>query len=108
MVKLLNDLFGIQMRGGCSCAGTYGHYLLHIDPSRSKRITSMIDNHDLSKKPGWVRFSIHPTMTDSELVTNMETYLVDYNYNKDNNEYYHISESVDGVNYLKDWFSYSK
>jgi selenocysteine lyase/cysteine desulfurase len=39
IVKLLNDRFGIQSRGGCSCAGTYGHYLLHVDPAKSKRIT---------------------------------------------------------------------
>ena len=56
MVKLLNDRFGIQMRGGCSCAGTYGHFLLHVDPTRSKRITDKIDQGDLSEKPGWVRF----------------------------------------------------
>ena len=37
VVKLLNDRFGIQVRGGCSCAGTYGHYLLHVDPQRSGR-----------------------------------------------------------------------
>jgi selenocysteine lyase/cysteine desulfurase len=34
-VKLLNDKFGIQTRGGCSCAGTYGHYLLHVDEEKS-------------------------------------------------------------------------
>ncbi len=116
MVKLLNDLYGIQMRGGCSCAGTYGHYLLHIDPSRSKSITDMIDNHDFSQKPGWVRFSLHPTMTDNELtfimngiediVKNIDTYLKDYQYNKDNNEYYHISESERNFEYLTNWFSY--
>ena len=67
MVKLLNDRFGIQTRGGCSCAGTYGHYLLHVDPAQSRRITAKIDDGDLSEKPGWVRMSIHPTTTDEEL-----------------------------------------
>jgi len=66
-VKLLNDRFGIQVRGGCSCAGTYGHYLLHVDPHRSHRIAEQIDHGDLSSKPGWVRLSIHPTMTDAEI-----------------------------------------
>jgi selenocysteine lyase/cysteine desulfurase len=42
MVKVLNDRFGVQVRGGCSCAGTYGHYLLHVDPIQSKHITDMI------------------------------------------------------------------
>jgi selenocysteine lyase/cysteine desulfurase len=67
VVRLLNDRFGIQTRGGCSCAGTYGHILLNIDFHESKRITDMIDGGDLSRKPGWVRISIHPTMTDSEI-----------------------------------------
>ena len=40
VVRLLNDRFGVQARGGCSCAGTYGHYLLHVDPMRSKSITA--------------------------------------------------------------------
>ncbi|MDZ7846599.1 MAG: hypothetical protein U5L96_07440 [Owenweeksia sp.] len=35
-VKMLNDRFGIQTRGGCSCAGTYGHYLLNVSPSRRR------------------------------------------------------------------------
>ncbi len=66
-VKLLNDKFGIQSRGGCSCAGTYGHYLLNIDPGRSQQITNMIDIGDYSEKPGWMRVSLHPTMTDNEV-----------------------------------------
>ena len=61
-VRLLNDLYGIQTRGGCSCAGTYGHILLNIDYDKSHEITDMIDGGDLSRKPGWVRVSIHPTI----------------------------------------------
>lgn len=67
IVKLLNDRFGIQVRGGCSCAGTYGHYLLNVDRERSHHITEQISRGDLSEKPGWVRLSLHPTTTDSEL-----------------------------------------
>jgi selenocysteine lyase/cysteine desulfurase len=66
-VQLLNDHFGIQCRGGCSCAGTYGHYLLGIGQSQSKQITDQIDRGDTSAKPGWVRISLHPTMTDEEV-----------------------------------------
>jgi selenocysteine lyase/cysteine desulfurase len=65
-VKLLNDKFGIQVRGGCSCAGTYGHYLLHVSKDLSKSITDKINFGDLTSKPGWVRLSIHPLMTDAE------------------------------------------
>ena len=67
LVRLLNDRFGVQVRGGCSCAGTYGHYLLHVDPNRSSAITDKIDHGDLSEKPGWVRMSLHPTTTTAEV-----------------------------------------
>ncbi|TNE55285.1 MAG: aminotransferase class V-fold PLP-dependent enzyme, partial [Bacteroidetes bacterium] len=66
-VRLLNDRYGIQVRGGCSCAGTYGHYLLHVSPQHSKSITDRINVGDNSTKPGWVRVSIHPIMTDEEI-----------------------------------------
>ena len=63
---LLNDLFGIQVRGGCSCAGTYGHYLMNITEEESDRITCSIDSGECSVKPGWVRLSLHPTLTNDE------------------------------------------
>jgi selenocysteine lyase/cysteine desulfurase len=68
VVRLLNDRFGIQARGGCSCAGTYGHYLLNIDKPESEKI--MIGSLDgcTIDKPGWVRVSFHPTMTDKEVL----------------------------------------
>ena len=102
IVKLLNDRYGIQVRGGCSCAGTYGHYLLHVDPTRSHRITEKISHGDLSEKPGWVRMSLHPTMTNDELYTvtnalkeiidNIEEWQKDYSYNIHTNEFYHKNE----------------
>ncbi|MEP0368196.1 MAG: aminotransferase class V-fold PLP-dependent enzyme [Cyclobacteriaceae bacterium] len=67
VVQLLSDRFGIQVRGGCSCAGTYGHYLLNVDEAFSCSITEQIDKGDLTDKPGWVRLSIHPTTTREEL-----------------------------------------
>lgn len=66
-VRLLNDKFAIQTRGGCSCAGTYGHILLNIDYETSHHITDKIDAGEIGAKPGWVRVSIHPTMTDFEI-----------------------------------------
>ncbi len=72
MVRLLNDRFGIQVRGGCSCAGTYGHYLLNVTRGLSTSITEEISQGDLTHKPGWVRLSLHPTMTDWELETVLE------------------------------------
>ena len=66
-VKLLNDRFGIQTRGGCSCAGTYGHFLLHVDQQTSHELTNEISIGDLVRKPGWIRMSIHPTTTNEEI-----------------------------------------
>lgn len=66
-VRMLNDRFGIQTRGGCSCAGTYSHYLLGIDRKQSKTITDTIDRGYKVAKPGWIRLSLHPTMTDQEI-----------------------------------------
>lgn len=65
---LLNDKFGIQARGGCSCAGTYGHYLMEIDREHSERIRKESEIGCTINKPGWVRISLHPTTTDWEVV----------------------------------------
>ncbi len=114
IVKLLNDRFGIQTRGGCSCAGTYGHYLLHVDPARSKHITDMIDHGDLSEKPGWVRMSIHPTTTDEELsqiidaiaqiVKNHDRWAQEYCYEPARNEYQPLAGEPWGSDQLDAWF----
>jgi len=113
VVRLLNDRFGIQARGGCSCAGTYGHYLLHMDHYASKRITDRIDAGDLSSKPGWVRISIHPTTTDveaeyvadalSNIGEHHEEWSTDYSYNKVSNEYFHKDAGSHDVAVEK-WF----
>jgi selenocysteine lyase/cysteine desulfurase len=55
---LLDHLFGIQGRSGCSCAGPYGHRLLGIDPAHSERYRRLIHAGLLGAKPGWVRISI--------------------------------------------------
>jgi len=69
IVKLLNDKFGIQTRGGCLCAGTYGHLLLGVSKEESHCISDKISHGDLTDKPGWVRVSLHPTTTDEEAHT---------------------------------------
>lgn len=66
-VKLLNDYFGVQVRGGCACAGPYGHCLLNIGEDVSNKIASQIDQGNLSMKPGWIRLSIHPILKDEEI-----------------------------------------
>ncbi|MCX6151370.1 MAG: aminotransferase class V-fold PLP-dependent enzyme [Ignavibacteriales bacterium] len=107
VVKLLNDRYGVQVRGGCSCAGTYGHYLLHIGPQLSKKITTQIDHGDLSAKPGWVRLSLHPTTTNDELffitgaikelVENIDKLKADYQYSPTKNIFYNINSREDKV-----------
>jgi selenocysteine lyase/cysteine desulfurase len=58
-VALLNDLFGIQARGGCSCAGPYGHRLLGIDTDHSTRFRDAINSGCEGIKPGWVRVNFN-------------------------------------------------
>jgi len=96
-VRLLNDRYGIQVRGGCSCAGTYGHYLLHVSREHSKEITDRINLGDKSEKPGWVRLSMHPTTTNNEaeriveavtaLATTHREWAADYVYDPQTNEF---------------------
>ena len=59
VVAVLNDLFGIQARGGCSCAGPYGHRLLGIDLDRSHEFEREIARGCEGIKPGWTRVSFN-------------------------------------------------
>jgi selenocysteine lyase/cysteine desulfurase len=67
VTKLLNDLFGIQSRAGCSCAGPYGHDLLGIDDATSLRFREIILRGLQGIKPGWVRLNLHYTFTDRDV-----------------------------------------
>ena len=88
LVQILNDKYGLQTRGGCACAGTYGHFLLEVSYEKSQEITDKINHGDLSDKPGWVRWSLHPTMTNAEIelmavalndiIANVDVYKKDY------------------------------
>ena len=64
VVAILNDLFGIQARGGCSCAGPYGHRLLGIDLERSHEFEREIATGCEGIKPGWVRVSFNYFISD--------------------------------------------
>jgi selenocysteine lyase/cysteine desulfurase len=113
-VKLLNDKFGIQTRGGCSCAGTYGHYLLHVDQETSHDLVCQITSGDLIKKPGWIRMSIHPTTTTEEiyfvcesikaLAKQHKSWEEDYEYNFKTNEFAHKMAKHEEVAMVKSWF----
>lgn len=64
VVALLSDLFGIQARGGCSCAGPYGHHLLGIDDDRSQAFEREIQGGCEGVKPGWVRVNFNYFLSD--------------------------------------------
>ncbi len=66
MTALLNDLFGIQSRAGCSCAGPYGHRLLDIDDATSEKYRFAVQQGYCGLKPGWCRVGLHWVMDDAE------------------------------------------
>jgi selenocysteine lyase/cysteine desulfurase len=115
IVKILNDRFGIQARGGCSCAGTYGHLLLRIDEARSCEILNLLRAGEMLCKPGWVRLSIHPTMTNTEIdyimdaiemtAAQYEEWRKDYVYDPVCNEYAFSGLEVVERSVGMDWFN---
>jgi selenocysteine lyase/cysteine desulfurase len=114
-VKMLNDRFGIQTRGGCSCAGTYGHFLLQINETRSYEILKQIQSGNLFCKPGWIRLSVHPTMTNEEIdfildaieltVTHYQTWKEDYIYDSASNEYSFRGFAATEQFRIEEWFN---
>lgn len=114
IVRLLNDRFGIQVRGGWSCASTYAHYLFDIDENKSKKITNELVQKNQSNKPGWVRLSLHPTMTNQEVLficdaikavsLNYMLWSKDYRYDSVTNDFesLHFTESIS--NEIDGWF----
>jgi selenocysteine lyase/cysteine desulfurase len=114
-VKLLNDKFGIQTRGGCSCAGTYGHYLLHVDQETSNDLVCQITSGDLIKKPGWIRMSVHPTTTTEEIIfvcnsindlaNNYQDWIGEYEYDSKTNEFFHKNAIHSEKEMVSSWFS---
>ncbi|RPI65646.1 MAG: aminotransferase class V-fold PLP-dependent enzyme, partial [Ignavibacteriae bacterium] len=114
-VQMLNDRFGIQARGGCSCAGTYGHYLLDVTVESSNIIREHISCGDLSDRPGWIRFSIHPTTTDEEARTIVRAireiaehhreWAADYTYVPEKNVFVHRNASTKIDDFVHGWFN---
>jgi selenocysteine lyase/cysteine desulfurase len=66
IATLLNDLFGIQSRAGCSCAAPYGHRILHIDEEKSRALRRTIMRGNAGLKPGWARVNFHFLHTGEE------------------------------------------
>ncbi|MFK5890750.1 MAG: aminotransferase class V-fold PLP-dependent enzyme [Flavobacteriaceae bacterium] len=114
IVKLLNDRYGIQTRGGCSCAGTYGHFLLHVDQHTSHDFKAQIEGGCLVERPGWIRMSIHPTITNKEIayvcqsikevITNHKTWGADYHYDAPSNEFVFTGKDNSAKSLITNWF----
>ena len=115
IVKLLNDRYGIQTRGGCSCAGTYGHFLLHVDHDTSKEIEKQILDGCMVERPGWIRMSIHPTMTTQEIeiiceaikevAENHEEWAKEYKFEAISNEFIFVKPQSYEADLAHDWFN---
>lgn len=113
-VKILNDRFGIQTRGGCSCAGTYGHFLLHVDQQKSHDLIEKISEGCLLDKPGWIRMSIHPTTTNKEvdficqsikeMAENFKEWKKDYQYVESSNEFVFKGFESNEKQLVESWF----
>jgi len=103
ITKLLNDLFGIQTRAGCSCAGPYGHRLLNISQEISRYYQCVIGVDKYSGvKPGWVRLNFHYTLSETEfnyiisaidfVLEHAEKFIPEYNFDFSTGDWYHLCD----------------
>ena len=114
IVVLLNDLFGIQARGGCSCAGPYGHYLLGIDEEKSARFEELIKHGEMIFRPGWVRINFNYFIDDKtadyllsalELIATYGWKLLGYyHWDRQSNVWKHRIEQQPPLHHLDDFF----
>ncbi|MCF7741413.1 MAG: aminotransferase class V-fold PLP-dependent enzyme [Candidatus Marinimicrobia bacterium] len=104
VTRLLNDLFGIQTRAGCLCAGPYGHRLLDIDEELSEKYLHILQSRGYSGiKPGWVRLNMHYTLSEKEfdyivqaikfIIDNGSKFLPFYEFNIKNGEWSNQKDS---------------
>ncbi len=99
VAKLLNDLFGIQSRAGCACAGPYAHKLLGIDKNTSLELEQVINEGLYSLRPGFTRINFHYLMSDTEVEFIIKAiqfiakfgylFLSQYKINLNNGEWHH-------------------
>ena len=107
VVALLNDLFGIQSRGGCGCAGPYGHRLLGIDIDTSKEFEREIVRGCEGIKPGWVRVNFNYFLSETQfqfildaihlIATDGWRLLPHYTFDPDTGEWRHRGHNPKGV-----------
>ena len=112
VTKLLNDLFGIQSRAGCACAGPYGHRLLSIDDETAKIMRSFLKEGMRSLKLGWTRVNFHYVMSQEEVTFILDAiefisaygylFLNEYEVNLKSGEWRHIKE-IDSNSWVTDF-----
>lgn len=105
--RALSDLYGIQARGGCACAGPYGHHLLNIDQHQSERVRNQIKQGDVLAKPGWVRLNFSYLFDDQksqfiidkvdELANSAGTYLDQYKLDPKSGIFCHQADQLKAV-----------
>ncbi len=127
VTKLLNDLFGIQSRSGCACAGPYGHYLLGIDEQlgekyqnklviKDKATNDYISANNEILKPGFTRFNIPFFLTDFQFdfILNAIAFISEhgwkflplYEFQKDTGKFWHKEANSNSTNKIDiDWNS---
>lgn len=109
-VALLNDLFGVQARGGCSCAGPYGHRLLGIDLTTSREFEREIVRGCEGVKPGWVRVNFNYFISDEVFEYIIEAvkfvaeygwcFLPDYEFEPDTGQWHHRTKRLEAAGSL--------
>ncbi|MEN8163652.1 MAG: aminotransferase class V-fold PLP-dependent enzyme [Acidobacteriota bacterium] len=112
VVALLNDLFGIQARGGCSCAGPYGHRLLGINIERSHLFQEAINSGCEGIKPGWVRvnFNYFCSETEVDYILAAVNFIAEhgwkllpqYDFHADTGLWHHLEREPEAIHDLKD------
>ncbi|MET9904708.1 aminotransferase class V-fold PLP-dependent enzyme [Streptomyces sp. NPDC006446] len=105
VVALLNDLFGIQARGGCSCAGPYGHRLLAIDAATSEALLDEVVHGCDGIKPGWTRLNFNYFISDTVrdylidavdlIATHGHRLLPDYRFDPHDGQWHHHTGTTD-------------
>ncbi len=102
ITRMLSDVYGIQARGGCACAGPYGHRLLDVDREYSEMLRDSIRAGEEMKKPGWTRLNFSYLMDDktadfivhsvAHLAENASEYAAQYQGNAKTGQFCHCSE----------------
>ncbi|MFT7244776.1 MAG: selenocysteine lyase/cysteine desulfurase [Candidatus Azotimanducaceae bacterium] len=114
VVAMLNDIFGIQARGGCSCAGPYGHELLGIDDAASQLLFADVESGNFLNRPGWTRLNFNYFIDEDtfeyairavELIADHGHKLAPfYKYNQESGTFNYLGKSISPQTNLDDLF----